>query len=291
MKRAALLFAMLACLIVICGNTSSVQADEALAFATEVKGFVVIQRAGGTQDTATVGSQLFSGDEIKATEGTAVLVYLSGRSVTVKAGTSHKAQKADAGASKRMERLMGTLGEMIGARAETERPVVHGMARSLPLTGSAPANTKISTTNFAFSWDGLEGAESYTFSLTSEDGKELASRSVQDTVLGADTLDLTAGRTYVWTVTAEFIIPHSTGKNHLEIASREEAAALADAFKEIEETHTGTTQTLLRAAACYNAGYLFEAQDILSSLKGKEDLASVNKMLRLLQAKMQAKGN
>ena len=291
MKRAALLFAMFACLIVVCGNASSVRADEALAFATEVKGSVAIQRADGKQDTATVGSQLYSGDLIKATEGTAVVVYLSGRSVTVKAGTSHKVQKADAGASKRMERLMGTLGEMIGARAETERPVVHGMARSLPLTGSAPANTKISSTDFTFSWDGLEGAESYTFSLASEDGKELASRSVQDTVLEAETLGLTPGKAYVWTVTAEFIIPHSTGKNHLQIASLDEAAALAEAFQEIEETHTGTTQTLLRAAACYNGGYLYEAQAILSTLKGQDDLASVNKMLQLLQAKMQTKGN
>ena len=291
MRRTALLCAVFAWVAFTGGFASIAHADEALAFATEVKGAVTIQRADGKLDTATVGSQLFVSDRVKVTNGVAVLIYLSGRSVTVKAGEAHTVQKADAGKSKRMERLMGTLGEMIGARAESERPVVHGMARNLPLTGSAPANTRISSTDFSFSWDGQEGAESYTFSLQSKDGKELASKSIQDTVLNASALELTPGAAYVWAVTAEFIIPHATGKNHLEIASAEEAASLAEAFKEIEAAHTGTTQTLLKAAACYNAGYLYEAQGILSSLKGSEDQGSVNKMLRLLQAKMQAGGN
>ena len=268
---------------------SDTQAEDALAFVTEVKGDVSIIRKDGKTDMAAVGSQLFAGDQAKVKKGKAVLIYLSGRTVEIEAGKAHKVEKEKAGGGTRMERLMGTLDEMIGAQEETDRPVVHGMARNLPLTGATPLNTRISHTGFTFSWDALEGAESYTFTLESTDGKELATKSLQDTTLATEELGLEPGQTYVWSVVAEFIIPHSTGKNQVEIAPTEESEALSKALKEVDEGYTGTTRSLLKAATCYKAGFLYEAQNYLMEVKGKEDVASVNKMLQSLQGKMQRK--
>ena len=268
---------------------SEARAEDALAFVTEVNGKVNVIRADGKAEQASVGSQLFVGDQTKVTEGKAVLIYLSGRTVEIDAGKSHKVVKEQTGGGTRMERLMGTLDEMIGAQEETDRPVVHGMARNLPLTGASPLNTRISHTRFTFSWDGLEGADSYTFALETTDGKKLATKSLQDTTLSTETLGLEPGKTYVWSVVAEFIIPHSTGKNQVEIASAEESTALQAALKEVDEGYTGTTKSLLKAATCYKHGFLFEAQNYVMEVKGKEDVASVNTMLQSLQGKMQRK--
>ena len=261
-------------------------AAEPIAFITEVAGQATIARAGGGKDAAEIGGQLFDGDEVTVGKGTLVMIYLSGRSVDVGAGSSLKVQKEGGESDTSLGRLMGTLGEMVGSTEEADRPVVHGMARNLPLTGAAPANTKISGTDFSFSWDALEGAEAYVFTLESEDGEVLATKTLQDSALSAGDLDLSPGKSYKWTVEAQFIIPHSTGANWLAIATEDEAEALGKSFREIEEAYTGTTESLLKAATYYKEGYYFEANQMLLALKGKEDLASVNRMLRLIQARM-----
>ena len=261
-------------------------AEDALAFVTEAKGQAVVVRAKGAQEAAAVGGQLFAGDEVKVSEGKVVIVYLSGRSVEVAAGAPHKVQAETGGGSGQMKRLMDTLGEMVGAADETDRPVVHGMARNLPLTGASPANTRMSSTDFVFSWDALEGAEAYDFTLASSEGEALATRRLEGASLPAGSLGLEPGKRYVWSVMADFLIPHSTADNWVQVASREEKAQLDASIREVEKAYSGTTQFLLKAATFYKGGYYSEAQAILVSLKGREDVSSAQKMLKLIQSKM-----
>ena len=66
---------------------SNAKADaEAVAFVSEATSSAVVVHADGTSEPLQIGSQLSAGDELNVTEGQAVLIYLSGRSVIVKQG-------------------------------------------------------------------------------------------------------------------------------------------------------------------------------------------------------------
>ncbi len=268
---------------------SEVRAEDALAFVTDVKGEATLKRADGTKEPATIGSQLFNGDEIEVTKDAAVLIYLSGRSLEVKAGESHKVQKEGTGESSAlMGRLMGTLSEMAGPQSEADRPVVHGMARNIGVTGALPTNTKVSRSDFNFTWDALEEVEVYVFTLESHDGKVLASHTVKGTEFSSKSLNLQPGVRYLWSLKeADSLMPRSSEKSWVDIASKKDAEGLGKSLKEIEKNYSGKTQLLLKATAYYEEECYYEAERTLLELKGKEDLTpTIQEMLMSLYAKM-----
>jgi len=268
---------------------SDLRAEDALAFVTEVEGAAVVDRADGTSDAAAVGSQLFDGDEIRTTKGKTVLIYLSGRSVEVKPGAPHKVQEGTDKPSVLVERLMNTLDEMVASQKELDRPLVQAMARSLPgLTGALPANTRISRNDFDFTWDALEEAEEYLFTLKSEDGQVLARRTVKGTRLSGRSLNLLAGARYCWNVEeADAFLPTRSDTACVHIAVKEEVNELSESLGEIEKNYRGATRSLLKATTYYREGYYYEAERALLELEGRGELSpTMEKMLTLLYAKM-----
>jgi len=270
--------------------TGAARAEEALAFVTEVKGAASIARAGGAREAAAMGSQLCAGDELSVTQGTAVLIYLSGRSVTVAKGQSHKVQKGEGRSSTLMGRVMDTLGEIAGPQGEAERPVVHGMARDLAgLTGALPANTVLSHPDFAFSWDWLEGVEEYEFTLESAKGEVLERRTVKGTQLPASELPLKPGKRYVWSVQETgTLLPRSSGKSWVKIATEAETAELRKTLQEIEKAYAGETRDLLQATNLYREGFYYEVERILVARQRQQPLSGIEgKMLMLSYVKME----
>jgi hypothetical protein len=194
------------------------EASDALAFVTEVKGKGQITHDGSSKPAA-VGGQLHAGDELAVTEGEVVLIYLSGRTVTVEAGARHQVKAGEQRDSALMGRVMDTLGEITGPQSEIDRPVVHGMARDLGgLEGALPANTLVSRTNFDFQWDPLEGVESYELTIRDDDGNVVHQQLVDGTHLSAAELELQRGKRYSWTVQESgSFVPRSSGKSWVEV--------------------------------------------------------------------------
>lgn len=285
-------FLWLAVMLLVLGSAllGHAEGEEALAFVTEVEGSARIVRAGGVTEAAAMGGQLFSGDAIEATEGTAVLIYLSGRSVSVSAGSKHLVAGEQEKPSALMGRVMDTLGEIAGPQSEAERPVVHGMARDLTgLNGALPANSRISTPGFDFSWDPLEGATGYEFTLETPEGTVLATRALTETGLAAGELDLERGKRYVWGVkeTGSFM-PRSSGKSWVEIADEKQAKELACSLAEIDSSAAADTRDLLKATSLYGEGFYFEAERVLKDREGQCALTEIEaKVLAMAYVKME----
>jgi len=252
-----------------------------LAFVTEVGGEATIRRVGGEQESARIGGQLSAGDELRVTEGMAVLIYLSGRSVKVGAGESHSVQQESGKTSPLIGRIKNTFDEIVGPREEAERPVVHGMARDVvDLTGALPANSRISSADFAFVWDPLEDVEEYEFTLESAAGEVLAKRTVSGTRLEAGSLSLESGKRYVWKVQeAESFLPRSSGKSWVLIASGEKATELRDLLKQIDEVYSGETRLLLKVAALFQGEFYFEAERLLIELQDQRPLSETEQQV------------
>lgn len=266
------------------------ESEKALAFVTEVEGSARIVRVGGVTEAAAMGGQLFSGDAIEATEGMAVLIYLSGRSVSVSPGSKHQVMGEQTKPTALMGRVMDTLGEIAGPQSEAERPVVHGMARDLTgLNGALPANSRISTPVFDFGWDALEGAAGYEFTLETPEGTVLATRALTETGLAAGDLSLERGVRYVWSVkeTGSFM-PRSSGKSWVEIADEEQAKELACSLAEIDSTAAEDTRELLKATSLYGEAYYYEAERLLKAREQKGPLTDIEaKVLAMAYAKME----
>jgi len=264
-------------------------AEEALAFITDVKGEGQVVRAGGKSEAVVMGSQLFVQDMVQVDKGRIVLIYLSGRSVEVEAGKTHKVEKGQGKSSPLMGRIASTLGEIAGPQSEIEKPVVHGMARETAgLNGALPANTRLNRQDFVFSWDPLEGVEEYVFTLETPSGEVLAQRTVKSTQLAARGLAMEPGRRYVWSVKeAASFLPRSSAQAWVEIAPDQEAMALHETLREVEKDYSGTTPELLKAAILYREGFYYDVERLLVELQRQHPLSEVERrMLMLAYARM-----
>ena len=269
---------------------AAVGAEDGLAFVTEVKGTAHIVRAGGKEEKAAMGSQLFDGDALRVDKGKAALIYLSGRTATVAEGKTHKVQKEGGESSALMGRVMNTLGEIAGPQSEVDRPVVHGMARDMAgLSGALPTNTRLSRGDFSFSWDPLEGVEAYQFKLETAKGKVLVEQPVKGTSLPASGLDLKPGERYLWSVQeTETFMMSSSDKGWVEVAKNKETKKLRQDLAEIEKLYSGDNQSLLKAALLFEKGFFYEAERLLVGLQKKRQLAEFEqRMLVLTYAKME----
>ena len=265
-------------------------AEDALAFVTEVSGQADVARSNGGSEAAAVGSQLFDGDAVDVSDGAAVLIYLSGRSVQVEAGSRHVVQGGTAESSELMGRVMNTIAEIAGPQSEADRPVVHGMARDLAgLQGALPANTRISDPDFSFSWDALEDVEEYEITLEDTAGNVVATKAVMGTSMRARQLPLQAGKRLVWYVQESgSFLPRSSGRSWFEIAGKEESAALGKALADIDKVATGDARATLKAINLYNEGFYYESERMLKGAEAKRPLSELeSKLLNLAYVKME----
>jgi hypothetical protein len=282
------LAAAVGCLVLLI--VSAGDADSSQAFITEITGKARIVKADGGESPAAAGGELAIGEALHVDEGKAALIYLSGRAVEVGAGQVHKVQKGKGKESALIEKIAGTLGEIVGPQNEADGPVVHGMARSLAgVTGALPANTRLSREKFTFTWDALEDAEEFEFTLETEDGEVLTKKMVKNTRLDAKDLKLKAGKRYVWSVQeAGSFIPRDSGKSWVEIAPKKEAKELKKAMAAIESSVKGETLPVLKAANLYREGFFYDAEQALSQLGKKRPLSHLEqKLLTMAYIKME----
>jgi hypothetical protein len=191
------------------------------------------------------------------TSGKAVLIYLSGRSVTVEARSIHKVTMGDAKQSDLIGRVVNTLAEIAGPQTDSDRPVVHGMARDLSgVSGALPVNSRLFNPNFKFSWDPLEDVGEYEFKLEDAHGNVLGERTVNKTEIAASEFVLELGKRYVWSVQeAGSLLPRRSGKGWVEIAEKKESEQLALTLAEIEKKSAKTNKELLKAVSLYEGSY------------------------------------
>ena len=267
--------------MLICGSVAAVGAQEALAFVIEVEGKATVVRQGKESEVADTGSQLFAGDALEVAEGSAELIYLSGRSAKVEAGQTHRVEEGKEPSSALVGRVMETLGEIAGPQGAGSGPVVHGMARDLAgLNGALPANCLLTHGDFSFTWDPLEEVEEYEFTLETPEGEVLATKRVESTDLAATSLALQPGKRYVWQVmeTGSFL-PRNSGKSWIEITATEKQEKLRKSIEEIEKLFGGDNLTMLKAAVLYEAGYHYEAERLLVGLHKKRKLSKLEQQL------------
>ena len=244
--------------------TAAADAD-AVAFVTSVEGKAVIERRSGDLEAAALGSQLFRGDRIKAVDGPAALVYLSGKSETVKAGKSHKIGKSKKDTSELMGRVLATLGEVAGPQSEANLPQVHGMARDLRLAAE-PSNTRLATAEFSFAWNAVPGVDEYEFSIVDKAGKK-RSRYVKDNVVRARDFFLKPGERYSWSVRGrDSLVPTESGSRWIYIATADEVKQMEAAIAEVERDYAGPTQRLLKAMAYCDLEFFHAAQELILQL-------------------------
>ena len=267
-----------------------VTAQDAVAFVTEVKGKAQITRANGGSEVGAVGGQLFDGDTIDVSGGTAALIYLSGRSVEVTDGTKHVVKGISGGSSELMGRVMNTIAEIAGPQSEADRPVVHGMARDLAgLHGAMPANTQISDSDFTFKWDALEGVEEYEVTLEDTAGNVISTQIVSGTSIKARDLPLQTGKRFVWHVqeTGSFL-PRSSGRSWFEIAGKDDSKRVAKTLAEIEKAASNDARATLKAITLYKDGLYYEAEQLLKKAQAKRGLSTLEtQLLNLAYIKMQ----
>ena len=265
-------------------------ASQALAFVTQAEGRVHIGRAVGKAEAAAMGSELFAGDTLSVDQGgTAVLIYMSGRSVEVGLGKAHIISSNPAKASALIERVMGTLKEIAGPQEDDARPAVHGMARDVEVLGAAlPANTRLSGSNFHFSWETAAEVSGYEFELFSDRGIPLHRQAVEAGRLVAADLGLVAGRQYKWRVREVGVfLERSTGECLVELASAEEVAELERELETISGSLPVATRSLFAAAAFYRGQFFYEAERALLDLQKERPLSPLeHKMLMLTYSKM-----
>ncbi|MEW6754908.1 MAG: hypothetical protein AB1505_28585, partial [Candidatus Latescibacterota bacterium] len=223
-------------------------AAEPAAFVTEVEGRVRIVHADGSSADAAVGGQLATGDALVIQEGRAVLIYLSGRSTEVTQGETLTVGPVTAPEAPLMGRIRQTLEEIVGPREAAQGPVVQGMARQLPgIPGAEPANTRVLSPDFAFSWRGLEGVQEYRFTVDSDAGRSVAEQVLADTAVPAAALGLATGRRYVWKAEeTESLLPRSTGRCWVVVAPDSEAVALRQVLSDLDQRHGAATAVLLK---------------------------------------------
>jgi hypothetical protein len=265
-------------LVAILGLCSSVTAAEVIAFVAEVSGAGQVVRAAGAKEPLEVGAQLFEGDKVKVKDGRTNLVFLSGRSVKVKAGDSYAVKGATSQNSALVSRIAETLGEIAGPQSELDRPAVHGMAREMGgLHGALPANTRLLEGLFAFSWDPLPDLKQYEFTLETSAGGENLNRKVHGTEVAAH---LQAGKRYHWSVSEEGdFVPRTSGRMWVEVVTDEEAEAMQQALDQLEKEYAGRTLELMRLAALFREGYYFEVARLLGPRAKDEELDPVEKRL------------
>jgi len=264
-------------LILVAGG----HAEEAQAFVTAVKGNTLIGRVGGKEIPAQVGNQLYVGDELRVGEGKVTLIYLSGRSVNVGAGKTHLVKKGKDKASPLIGRIKDTLEEIAGPQKDAERPVVHGMVRAVAgLTGALPANSRVSSGNFSFEWDLLEGVEEYEFTLESAKGEVLIRRKVTGRKLAAEELGLKPGRRYVWKVEeTDTFLPRSSGKSWVLVATPEAEGELLRKLDQVGEQYDEESKVVLQTAIFYRGEFFFEAENLLREVQGKRSLTEAEKKI------------
>jgi hypothetical protein len=261
----------------VLGLGSAAWAGEELAFVTEVKGKAEVGRKGGVAEPAVVGSRLFAGDALRALQGEAALIYLSGRTVRLPEGQEHLVTAEKEQAASLVLRLKETLDEI----DQGQGPTVHGMARDLGrISGAIPANTWLHRGDFTFSWDSVEGVEEYEFTLETSEGKVLRRELVKGNRLPAAGLTLEKGRRYIWSVRdlAGFM-PRTTGSLWIELAGEKAAAELDSTLAAVEKTYQGQTQSLLQATVLYKGGFYFEACSALAAQQVKRELSAAEKSL------------
>lgn len=250
-----------------------VKAD-VVAFLAEVSGKGQVKRAAGGQEKLSMGQQLYAGDTVNLKEGRASLVFLSGRSVAVEAGSPYAVRGAVAQKSPLVSRIAETLGEIAGPQSELDRPAVHGMARDMGgLHGALPANTRLLDGLFAFSWDPLPDLQEYVFTLeTSADGGRL-----QRKVRGREVVaHLQAGKRYHWSVAEEEdFVPRTSGRMWVEVATEAEAQAMRRVLEQLESEYAGRTLELMRLAALFREGYYFE---VVSALEPRARAGKLEKV-------------
>jgi hypothetical protein len=156
------------------------------------------------------------------------------------------------------------------------------------LRGGLPANTRLSTTDFSFSWKGIEGVAEYTFTLSSDSGQVLYATTVQGTDLEAADLGLQPGASYVWSVGAQAgFMALESGAISLHMATAAERAAIGATVAQIEKKYAGAARHILQALAYYDSGFYYEAARVLLKWSAAKNAARpADKMLRAVYAKM-----
>lgn len=267
-----------------------IDAKDALAFVTEATGQVQVVRANGATEDASVGNQLFDEDAINVSNGSAVLIYLSGRSVTVEAGSRYAIQSGAAHSSQLLGRVMNTIAEIAGPQSEADRPVVHGMARGLSgLPGALPANSRIWDPDFSFSWDALQDVAEYEITLEDTAGNVLATQTVTGTSIQARKLPLQCGKRFVWFVQeTDSFLPRSSGRSWVEIAGKDDADRIGKTLTEIDKLAAGDTKSTLKAICLYKDGLYYESERMLKEAEASRPLSSLeNQLLNLVYIKME----
>lgn len=270
---------MLWAVAVWCSSVSGAEAATAVAFVAEASGQGGIERRDGSKESLSAGAQLFDGDTAVAGDG-AVLVFLSGRTLTLKAGQRHKVAGGGAQTSALVSRIADTLTEIAGPQSELDRPAVHGMARGgAELRGARPGNTRVLGGLFAFEWDPLKDAEAYLFSLETASGEKVE-RMVRGTQV---VVHLQPGQRYHWRVaeTGDFL-PRGSGRLWVQVATAEEAAVLRQNLDQLAREYAGDTLKLMRLATLLGEGYYHEVAHALQPKVAAGSLAPVEK--RLLHA-------
>ncbi|MFA6111557.1 MAG: hypothetical protein WDA75_22590 [Candidatus Latescibacterota bacterium] len=258
---------ILGVLLVVAGAAAATD-GAAAAFVAEVTGQAQVQRPGVSDEAAKVGAQLFAGDTLRVQEGSAVVVYLSGRTIHLGAGAAHGVQSAAGAPSPLMDRLRGTLDEVAGAASESGKPAVQGMARDLAgVSGAVPANCRVTGTDFVFRWDPLAGATAYEVTVQADDGTVLVTRQTAEPRLAAGTLGLVPGHRYRWQVTeAGSFASRGSGSAWLAVADTAEAEAILLELGTIGAAADSASAPLLQAACLYQDGFLMEAVEVLSAV-------------------------
>ena len=281
---------LLAVPVIVLWVHAPLAAAEVIAFVSEAAGEAVITHVDDTAERAVVGSQLFAGDKLKVARGVTVLVYLSGQTEKIGPGPVHVVSAAESAASPLIARLSTALKEMSATSDQADAPTVHGMARDLGITGAAPADTKLLTGDFAFTWEALAGIDEYIITVSpAGGGARTQSATVRGTTLQASRLSLVAGQRYTWTVTGKgALVGGSSRSMWLEIASAGELDSIGKSLKHIASNSDGPTAALLTATLYYDHGFFRAAQRALESMAQTPGMKlAARRLLRSVEARMQ----
>lgn len=265
-------------------------AENAIAFVSEAQGESIITRVDDTALRAVVGSQLFLGDKLKVARGQTVLVYLSGRSVKIGPGPVHVMSAEATAASPLIARLSTALEEIAATTDDKEAPTVHGMARDIGIAGAVPADTKLLSGDFTFTWEALEGVEEYIVALSPAGSESVTqSESVHGTTLEANRLSLMAGVRYTWTVKGkDSVMGGSSRAMWFEIALPGDIEKVKKSVRYIESRYENPTSALLKATLYYDNGFYGAAERTLQTFAQAPGMKAIaRRLLQSLGARVQ----
>lgn len=235
------------------------------ALVAGVSGSVRLARAGGPSSPARVGVPLYLGDSVVVSAGTAEVIEISGRLVTVFDSAAYVARVPSANAAGLLNRIGDTVAEIVGPQDDADRPVVHGMARELEqLAGARPAATKVRGTEFRFEWEAPAGVSQFDFTLK-RDGAVVARQRLTSPGVDAAAMALGPG-VYHWQAEAVGpIVRVSTGRRWVQVVDADEAKRIEGALARVRDRFQGPAATLMVGLALFAEGCLDEAARVTAA--------------------------